>query len=64
MKINTIETKGMKFSWEVGAPATQWVPLCRKLFPLQSGFSASVSAAFAATIKTGDNEMRETHFRA
>lgn len=33
MKINTIETKGMKFSWEVGAPATQWVPLWHKLFP-------------------------------
>lgn len=32
MKINTMETKGMKFPWEVGAQATQWVPLCHKPF--------------------------------
>lgn len=62
MKTNTIETKGMKFSWEVGAPATQWVPLCRKLLHppplawLPTWFSASVSAALAAMIKTGENK--------
>lgn len=33
MKIDTMETKGMKFSGEVGAPAAQWVPLCHKLLP-------------------------------
>ena len=55
MKINTIETKGMKFSWEVGAPATQWVPLCRKLFPPKR-FHASVSAASATTTTTVDNK--------
>lgn len=33
MKINTKETRGMKFSGEVGAYAAQWEPLCCKLFP-------------------------------
>lgn len=60
MKINTIETKGMKFSWEVGAPATQWVPLCHKLFPLK-WFHASFSAASAAMTSTVNNKTWETH---
>lgn len=60
MKINTIETKGIKFSWEVGAPATQWVPLCHKLFP-PKWFHSSVSAASAAMTTTGNNETWETH---
>lgn len=60
MKINTIETKGMKFSWEVGAPATQWVLLCHKLFP-PKWFHASASAASAATTTTVDNKTWETY---
>ena len=58
MKINTIETKGMKFSREVGAPATQWVPLCCKLFP-PKWFHASVSAASATITTTGNNKTRD-----
>lgn len=60
MKINTMETRGMKFSREVGAPATHWVPLCCKLFPLK-WCHASISAASAVMTTTGNNKTRETH---
>lgn len=66
MKIDTMETKGMKFSGEVGAPAAQWVPLCHKLLPPtpphpNCGLMPPFSAASAAAARTGYSETREAH---
>lgn len=52
----------MKFSREVGDPATQWGPLCRKLFPSEP-FQACVCAASAATRGTQSRSSLRIHER-